>query len=330
GWLGRPDSAEEGSRGKKGKCVQEQRRWRAQDLDEDAAETRAGDVRKGAAPVQQRGRLDVVLPFRDGDVERHVGDVEYDRERSRQERNRVELPERERVERIGDRNAGEKAAPRDIGGDHEPASPFHALQPGSCRKREEQVRDEGRCGQVAHLGRVGVQNEHRGERQRDERDLVAEERHGLAEPEIPEVRPPEEPHTAGSTVSGFSVCPSPSATATRCPAKCSATEPCSLPGMERPWRIARISSSLRARSGSDMRAASGARTVFSSASWTPNEPTAVRLIVRQCPPRWSAIARMYVPLETFRSSSTSGGSYRTTRRSWIVDRRMGISTATPR
>ena len=54
--------------------------------------------------------------------------------------------------------------------------------------------------------------------------------------------------------------------------------------MERPWRIESVSSSLRLRSGSDTRAASGARTFSSSASSTPNGPTAVRLIVRQCPP----------------------------------------------
>ena len=174
--------------------------------------------------------------------------------------------------------------------------------------------EKSRCGMSAAAVRYPISAasasriEHRGERQGDERHLVAEERHGLAEPEVAEVRPPEEPHAAGSTVSGLRVRPSPCATATRCPAKCSATGPFSLPGMERPWRIESVSSSLRPRSGSDTRAASGARTFSSSASSTPNGPTAVRLIVRQCPPRWSAIARMYVPLETFRSSSTSGGS----------------------
>ncbi len=117
-------------------------------------------------------------------------DVEDDRERSGEERDRVELRERERVERIGDRDAREEAGSRNVGGDHEPAPPLHAFQPGACREREEEVRDERRSGQVAHLGRVGVEDEHRCERQGDERDLVAEERHGLAEPEVAEVRPP--------------------------------------------------------------------------------------------------------------------------------------------
>ena len=51
---------------------------------------------------------------------------------------------------------------------------------------------------------------------------------------------------------------------------------------------------------------------------------------RQWPPSASAIARTYVPSSTRRSSVASGSSYRSSSSAWTVERRIGISTATPR
>src|SRR5205085_639883 len=56
-------------------------------------------------------------------------------------------------------------------------------------QREQKVRDQRRGDEVSHLGRARVQREHRDERQRDQRDLVADERDGLAEPEAAKLEP---------------------------------------------------------------------------------------------------------------------------------------------
>ena len=53
-------------------------------------------------------------------------------------------------------------------------------------QREEQVGRELGCEEIAHLRGVRVEDEHRDERERDERHLVADERCGVAEPETPE------------------------------------------------------------------------------------------------------------------------------------------------
>src|SRR4051812_46905179 len=54
-------------------------------------------------------------------------------------------------------------------------------------QRKEQVRKESGGPEVAHLRRARVQCEDGREGQRDQRDLVAEERDGLSEPEAAEV-----------------------------------------------------------------------------------------------------------------------------------------------
>ena len=51
---------------------------------------------------------------------------------------------------------------------------------------EEEVRQQLGGDEVAHLGGVRVEHEDGDERQGDQADLVAEQRHGLAEPEAPE------------------------------------------------------------------------------------------------------------------------------------------------
>src|SRR5262249_16483029 len=63
-------------------------------------------------------------------------------------------------------------------------------------EREEQVRNERRRRQVAHLRGVRVQLEHGDERQGEQRDLVAEERDRLACPEAAEVARTQDPREA--------------------------------------------------------------------------------------------------------------------------------------
>ena len=60
-------------------------------------------------------------------------------------------------------------------------------------EREEQVRHERGRAQVAHLGRARMQHENRRERQREQADLIAEQRDRLPEPETPECQVPQRP-----------------------------------------------------------------------------------------------------------------------------------------
>ena len=112
-----------------------------------------------------------------------------DAQRSHQERDDDHVRERERVERVGERQI----------------DPISAARPRSvaimmCRFRsrwsaqapawsdEEEVRHELGGDEVSHLGGAGVERQHGDERQRDQADLVAEQRDCLAEPEAAELR----------------------------------------------------------------------------------------------------------------------------------------------
>src|SRR5439155_22193006 len=77
-------------------------------------------------------------------------------------------------------------------------------------------------------------------------------------------------------------------------------------------------------------ASSGGMNRSGSASSTVNGPISVRRSVRQCPPRTSAMARTYVPELTRRSSCTESPVYAMTSSASTRERRVGISTATPR
>ena len=55
-------------------------------------------------------------------------------------------------------------------------------------EREEEVRRELGCDEIAHLGGIRVERQDGDERQGDQADLVAEQRDGLAEPETAELR----------------------------------------------------------------------------------------------------------------------------------------------
>ena len=88
--------------------------------------------------------------------------------------------ERERHER-------DHAGTDEVGDDHQAAPPRDAIQPDAGRQREQEVRQEPDRREQAHLRRVGVENEDGDDRQREERDLVAEDGDRLPEPEVPEV-----------------------------------------------------------------------------------------------------------------------------------------------
>src|SRR5262249_52927383 len=99
----------------------------------------------------------------------------------------VQLRERQRVEAVRDRNARERGRPAEVGGDHRlPPAPA-AVDPRAREQREEEVRPELSGTEEAHLARAGVEEQEGGERQRDDRDLIAEEGDRLPDPERAEL-----------------------------------------------------------------------------------------------------------------------------------------------
>ena len=125
--------------------------------------------------------------------------MEENRHAPDDERDDVELLDPERVERVGERNRRDRRGSAEVAHDHQHPAAAATVDPRPGVQREEQVRDELRRDQIAHLRRVRVQHEHGGERDGDHRDLVAEERDRLAEPEpaedeIPAQELGNEPH----------------------------------------------------------------------------------------------------------------------------------------
>ena len=137
-------------------------------------------------PGEQRVALHVVVPLDERDEERRVGDEEEDRHRPHEEGDDVQLLDRQRVERVRERNRHEQCGAGEVGEDHRPAPVPPPVHPGAGVEREEEVRHELGGDEVAHLLRVRVEHEDRGQRDRDQRDLVAEERDRLARPDAPE------------------------------------------------------------------------------------------------------------------------------------------------
>ena len=66
--------------------------------------------------------------------------------------------------------------------------PLAPVDPSPRVEREEEVRCELGGDEISHLGGARVEREDGDERQRDQADLVAEQRDRLAEPEAPEAR----------------------------------------------------------------------------------------------------------------------------------------------
>src|SRR5919198_348859 len=178
--------------------VRDQRPWRREHLNEHAADARAADERERAAAVEQRVRLEVALPRDERDEQRRVRDEEEDAQRPDEEGDDVELGERQDVEPVGDRDREEQRGAAEDGDEHRLAAAPAPVEPGTRVQREDQGRGDPGRGQIAHLGRRRVQRQHARERQRDQRDLVAEQRHRLAEPEPAEVALAENRGDAGA------------------------------------------------------------------------------------------------------------------------------------
>ena len=144
------------------------------------------------AAVEQRVRLDVLVRPHQRDDHGGVGDEEQHVERADDERDDVELDERQLPQRVGDRQAEHRGAADPVGHEHRGAAPAAAVDRRTGDQREQQARHQAHRGEQAELLRAGVQHQDGGERDRQYRDLVAEQRDRLALEEQPEVPLPQQ------------------------------------------------------------------------------------------------------------------------------------------
>src|SRR6266545_4992819 len=169
GLLGRrldsPDAAEEKRRSDERDGVYQERSRSREELDEQAADAGPSDEGERAAAVGQLIGFDIALTRNERGEEGGIGDGEEHAERSGQERDRIQLLDREDVQRVGQGDGCERGGPPEVGGDHRLAPTTTPVDPGA-----------------------EVEREHSDERERDQRDLVAEKRDRLPGPEAAERR----------------------------------------------------------------------------------------------------------------------------------------------
>ena len=143
-------------------------------------------------PLQQRAALDVQLTRSDRDEDRRPRQVEPDSQGTDEEPDDVQLLDRQDPGDVGSRHAGDHDGAGKICPDHDALSSLDPFEPHADREREEQVREPRDGGQQAHVARIRVQHEDRRERQRKQRDLVADDRDRLAQPERSKIGQPEQ------------------------------------------------------------------------------------------------------------------------------------------
>lgn len=117
---------------------------------------------------------------------RLVRDVEEDGADPDEEPDHVELPERQRVRDIRNRNAGKEYGSPEVACDQDRAA-RQPVNPDPGREREEDEGEELDRSERRDLERRGVENEHGGERQRELRDLSTKLADGLRRPQLEEV-----------------------------------------------------------------------------------------------------------------------------------------------
>ena len=122
--------ADEEGRGEVGEGVDEEGERGAEPVDEEAGDAVAADHRDGAAAVQQRAGVDVLLAVDEADEDHVVDDAEEDPERAAGEGDDVELGQGEDAEERRHRDRQQQQRAADVGGDHQRLAPA-----GGCRPR---------------------------------------------------------------------------------------------------------------------------------------------------------------------------------------------------
>ncbi len=130
-----------------------------------------------------------MLPAHQGGEIGLVGDVEEHGQDARDERDDEQLDERERTERVGDRNGAEREHPPDVGRHHHPAAP-DPVDPDACGQPDDEEGRGRRRGEERHLEGGGVQRADGEEGDGEKAHLGAELAHRLAPPEQAEVSVP--------------------------------------------------------------------------------------------------------------------------------------------
>ena len=205
GRLGRVDAAQEERRAEERQRVSRQRERRGQGLDQQAAH--AGAAHRGQRPalVDQRVAFHVLVAGHQGREQPGVGHGEEDAQRPGRERHREHLGQAEHAQGRADRDAGQQRGPAQVRRDHGDPAVAAPVHPGPGVQGEQQAGQPDEGAEVAHLGRAGVQREHRGQRQRDGRDLVAEQGDALCAPVPPEGGLAQQGRNPGRPASGGDV-----------------------------------------------------------------------------------------------------------------------------
>ena len=115
-----------------------------------------------------------------------VSNREEDRQRTRDERDDVELRDRQDAEGVGNRDRAEHRGAHDVGEDQDmPVS--EPVDPDTGEHPEDEKREVFEGAEQRHRERTRMEDENGGERQRDERDLAPELADRLSRPETAEV-----------------------------------------------------------------------------------------------------------------------------------------------
>ena len=160
--------------------------------DEHAGDSRPCERRGRAADLELRVAVHELFPGDERRQVRLVRDVEEHGQRADGEADDVELPDRQRVKGVEERDRRERQPAADVRDDEDRAAP-QAVDPDARRQREEQERQELGHSDGRHLERAGIEDEDRGERDRELRDLRSDQADRLGGPELQEVRVPPEP-----------------------------------------------------------------------------------------------------------------------------------------
>ena len=157
-----------------------------QERDQPAREPGATDLRGGARDLELRVSLDELFALDERGKVRLVGDVEEDGADAHDEADHVELPDRERVDGVGDRDRGQcQRAPEIAGDEDRPAR--QPVDPDARRQREDDERQELDRREQCDLECAHVEHDDRDDRQRQAGELGPEAADRLCRPELQEV-----------------------------------------------------------------------------------------------------------------------------------------------
>ena len=179
------DPADEQRRPEERQRVGDQCHGRGQRLHQGAAQGGTGDEGGRAAGAQLAVRVEVVRPVDEQDEEGRVRRVEQHRCRTGEQRDDVQLHQRDAVEGERDRHGEQEHRPEQVGDHQQPLLVRLTVDPRTDEHRR-QVGQPDQRGEHRDLARGRVQHQDGDQRERQLRDTVAELGHGVGEEERPE------------------------------------------------------------------------------------------------------------------------------------------------